>query len=803
MAILRGFPPSNTISPSVRITEKDLSFVTSNTTNSRGAMVGFCSKGPINIPTLITSTRQLHTVFGYPHPDASDPYMIYAAEQYLNAANQLYVVRVANEEPVSDERAETAFVEVPSAGEVVEVEATVPGPYTIESDKFFRFKVNGILSAKTLVVSGRTDPYSASDLVNELNDQIDSNSDGIIFYVKVLNSNEYLAVKTVYAYGPNAYLELVSVQDSLYGENAKIGTGDLAVLGTGMTAAEVMGNVSGPYDFSTITNPKLNIVVDGTDNVLIDNIVQTVDLSVAPSGKTLSLLTAQDVANMINAAVTDLPGGFQAVVEAISASDDQDTSDSDHSVVVIKTLHTGRDARVRVKPDSTVDYTLGLSNNTAQGASPEAVTGDNSEEAGIVYGKENANYAENTFVIKADSPGIEGNRTQVKITNDTSNNTFVMQVYNNGVQVESWGGLTKDPSSRFYVASYLSLVSDYIKVEDFSDTTSPPLNSNTFSPLDGVYTLSGGSDGISSDPDDQDELIIGSDVGYTGLYALSEPEQIDIDLLAVPGHSSTNVVSAMLNICQNVRMDCMAIIDPPFGLSVREITQWQNGVHPLNLTRLDSDFGALYWPWLRMRDNFNGIDVWVPPSGSVMATIATSDSSSAPWFAPAGVNRGIVANINDVYQRPTLEERDLMYGNRNAINPIVQFVDVDGFVIFGQKTLQRRPTALDRVNVRRLMLAVEKRIRSASRALIFEPNDELFREKFVNIATDILREIKVGRGITDFRVQADEELNTADVIDRNEFRARIGIQPTRAAEFIFLEFSIHRTGDFSTNTDTF
>lgn len=803
MAILRGFPPSNTISPSVRITEKDLSFVTANATNSRGAMVGFCSKGPINIPTLITSTRQLHTVFGYPHPDASDPYMIYAAEQYLSAANQLYVVRVANEEPVSDERAETAFVEVPSAGEVVEIEATVAGPYTITTDRFLRFKVNGVLSAKTLVVPGKSGTYTTEELVDELNDQIDSNNDGIIFYVKVVGPNKYLAVKTVYAYGPNAYLELVSVQDSLYGENALIGTnGTAAVLGTGMTAAEIIGNVSGPYDFSTISNPKLNIVVDGTDNVLIDNIVQTVDLSVAIGGESLSSLTAQNVADMINAAVTDLPGGFIASVETISS--DVDTgADTDVSVVVLKTLHTGRDARIRVKPDSTVDYTLGLSNNTAEGTSPESVTGDNSQAAGIVYGRENTNYSENTFVIRADSPGIEGNRTQVRITNDTSNNTFVMQVYNNGVQVESWGGLTKDPASRFYVASYLSLVSDYIKVEDFSDTTSPPLNSNTFSPLDGVYTLAGGSDGIPSDPDDQDDLIIGSDIGYTGLYALSEPEQIDIDLLAVPGHSSTNVVAAMLNICQNVRMDCMAIIDPPFGLSVREITQWQNGVHPLNLTRLDSDFGALYWPWLRMTDTFNRIDVWVPPSGSVMATIASSDAASAPWFAPAGVNRGVVANINDVYQRPTLEERDLMYGNRNAINPIVQFVDVDGFVIFGQKTLQRTPTALDRVNVRRLMLAVEKRVRSASRALIFEPNDELFREKFVNIATDILREIKVGRGIVDFRVQADEELNTPDVIDRNEFRARIGIQPTRAAEFIFLEFSIHRTGDFTTNTDTF
>jgi hypothetical protein len=795
MAILKGFPPSNTISPSVRITEKDLSFVASDPNVSRGAMVGFCSKGPINIPTLITSTRQLHTVFGYAHPDASDPYMIYAAEQYLAAANQLYIVRVANEEPVSDERAEVAFVEVPSAGRVIEIEATVSGPYTITNDKFFRFKVNGVLSAKTLVVPGRTESYSASELVDELNDQIDSNNDGIIFYVKVVGGNSYLAVKTVYAYGPNASLELVSVQDSLYGENALIGSGGTTpVLGTGMTKASVVGTVSGPYDLTGITNPRLNIVLDGTDNVLIDNVVQTVDLVFETTS-----VTAEDVSDAINLAVADLPGGFIARVESVEGDSDESSS----SVVVIETLHTGRDARIRVKPDSTVDYTLGLSNNTATGSSPESLTGENSEEAGVVYGAENTNYQENTFIIRADSAGIEGNRTQVRIINDTSNNTFVMQIFNNGVQVESWGGLTKDPSSRYYVGSYLSLVSDYIRVDDLTDTTSPPLNSTSFSPLDGVYTLAGGSDGIPSDPDQQDELIIGSDVGFTGLYALSEPEQIDMDLLAVPGHSSTAVVTAMLNICQNVRMDCMAIIDPPFGLTVREITQWQNGVHPLNLTRFDSDFGALYWPWVKVRDNFNRIDVWVPPSGSVMATIASSDNLSAPWFAPAGINRGIVANITDVYQRPTLEERDLMYGNRNAINPIVQFVDVDGFVIFGQKTLQRRPTALDRVNVRRLMLTVEKRIRSASRALIFEPNDQVFREKFVNIATGILREVVVGRGITDFRVQADEELNTPDVIDRNEFRARIGIQPTRAAEFIFLEFSIHRTGDFTSNVDSF
>ena len=282
------------------------------------------------------------------------------------------------------------------------------------------------------------------------------------------------------------------------------------------------------------------------------------------------------------------------------------------------------------------------------------------------------------------------------------------------------------------------------------------------------------------------------------MYALSEPEQVNIDLVAIPGHSSTAVVTEMLQFCQVYRQDCLAIVDPPFGLNVKEIVSWQNGAHPLNTTKFDSDFGALYWPWVKIYDPYNKVDVWCPPSGSIMAVIARSDFLAAPWFAPAGLTRGQVPNITDVYNRPTLAERDLMYGNRNAVNPIVQFADVGGFVVFGQKTLQRNPTALDRVNVRRMLFYVEKQIRIACRSLLFEPNDEIFRQQFIEIATAILRTVQVGRGITDFIIKADEELNTPDVIDRNEFRARIGIQPTRAVEFMFIEFSIHRTGSFAT-----
>lgn len=918
MAILKGFPPSNTISPSVRITEKDLSFIAPEQSFHRAGLVGFASKGPINIPTVVRSRRQLNQVFGYPHPESGDPYLIYAAEQYLLVANELYVVRVADTDLVSWERARTAEVEIPSAGGEVRLVSSEAGPYSFSKDMYFRWKLNGVLASKTLVVladESHPDPnvqasgYSAAQLAEDLNLQLDPAVDGIEFFYTndstnyiedettdtndgsttsalhafdngdvvagsvtgrvvidgtavqsftvdsdgvfvfknivtstnkavggsidlangeiTINYNNapgdnylivsynykveypiaHIGVRTTFSFGPRATLELASVQDSIYGptsvsmgSNVHVGpTG----LGSGMTVAQFTGSLdrfpsteaSSNWDFSQLTSFDLQVVIDGTDNVLIDNVNQVVNLSQFANDNTVT--TAQVVA-AINQAIADgeVPGGFEAVAVGNNLS--------------LRTLHSGNDARLLVKNESSVFEFFGFDAPltdptddesettlyiTAEGSSPEGVSGDAAISTyGLVRGDRNR-FGDTSITVTADSPGIDGNSTQIVIRNNIREGNFIMEVYNQGVQVESWGNLTKDETSRFYVETFLTLVSDFVRAVDNTSNASPP--------LDGTYGLTGGSDGIPSDPDDQDYYLIGNQLGYTGIYALSEPEQIDLDLIAVPGHSSTGVVLALIDMCQNMRMDCMAIVDSPFGLTVKEIIHWQNGAHPLNTTRFDSDFAALYWPWVKIRDTFNNVDVWVPPSGSVMAVYARNDALAAPWFAPAGVNRGVVPGITDVFSRPTMEERDLMYGNRNCINPIVQYADFQDFVVWGQKTLQRRPTALDRVNVRRLMFVIEKRIRQASRSLLFEPHDELFREKFVDVATRILREVQIGRGLTAFIIKADEELNTPDVIDRNEFRARIGVQPTRAVEFMFIEFSIHRTGSFEAGSDTF
>jgi hypothetical protein len=911
MAILKGFPPSNTISPSVRITEKDLSFIAPEQSFHRAGLVGFASKGPINIPTVIRSRRQLNTVFGYPHPEQSDPYLVYAAEQYLLVANELYVVRVADTDPVSWERAKTAQVEMPSAGGEVVFVSSTSGSYKLNKDMYLRWRLNGVLSSKTLVAladANHPDPavqsggYSASQLAEDLNLQLDPAVDGIEFFSTLEQTNfvegenkttsdtdasatfnldnsdlvagsitgrvvvggvvvqsfsvnseggfsfrqlasssvkavggsvdlsagtvtlnysgnlsagtngvyvDYkytdtftttrLGVRTTFSFGPKASLELVSVADALYGPtSADVGSNvhvSPTGLGSGMTPAQFTGSEAATFDFTSLSEFDLQVVVDGTDSVLIDNVNQVIDLSSLGSN---SAATVANVVGAINGAISsgDVPGGFEAVAVG--------------NFVSLRTLHAGSDARLLVKSESSVFELLGFDAPlvdptdatsdagfyvTAEGGSPSGVSGDAAVSTyGVVRGDANR-FGDVSVTLTADSAGIEGNATQVVIKNNIREGNFIMEVYNNGVQVESWGNLSKDETSRYYVETFLSLVSDFVRATDNSSNPSPP--------LDGTYSLSGGSDGIPADPDDQDYFLIGNPIGSTGIYALSEPEQIDLDIVAIPGHSSTGVVLALIDMVQNMRMDAMAIIDAPFGLTVKEIVAWQNGSHPLNTTRFDSDFAALYWPWVKIRDTFNNVDVWVPPSGSVMAVYARNDALAAPWFAPAGVNRGVVSGITDVFSRPTLEERDLMYGNRNAINPIVQYADLQDYVVWGQKTLQRRPTALDRVNVRRLMFVIEKRIRQASKFLLFEPHDEIFRARFVDIATAILQDIQVGRGLTDFIIKADAELNTPDVIDRNEFRARIGVQPTKAVEFMFIEFSIHRTGSFEAGSDTF
>lgn len=276
--------------------------------------------------------------------------------------------------------------------------------------------------------------------------------------------------------------------------------------------------------------------------------------------------------------------------------------------------------------------------------------------------------------------------------------------------------------------------------------------------------------------------IIGDAAHGTGLYAFANPELLDVNVLAAPGWSSDPAVAhAMTAICEN-RGDAMCIIDPPFGLDVQGVVNYRR-----NILNINSSYAAFYYPWIKINDAVNKRDVFVPPSGAVAAQYAYNDFVGDVYFAPAGTARGSITEALATERILTLGDRDLLY--TNSINPIATEAGT-GIYIKGQKTLQILTSALDRVNVRRLMLKLRKVIATAAKALEFEPGDLITALRLKQLITSVLEDHKRKGALIDFSVDVGPNVNTDLVRENNELKAEIRIVPAKTAEVIVLGFTI-------------
>ena len=269
-----------------------------------------------------------------------------------------------------------------------------------------------------------------------------------------------------------------------------------------------------------------------------------------------------------------------------------------------------------------------------------------------------------------------------------------------------------------------------------------------------------------------------------GIETFANPEAVDINVFATPGidfHNHSSLVIQAIDMIENDRADSLYIINSPNVTTSSEI------IDNLDLAGLDTNYSATYWPWIQVRDGDNATQLYIPPTGEVVKNIALTDNVSYPWFAVAGYSRGLV-NAIKAYKKLTLDERDDLYKNR--INPIATFSDT-GTIIWGNKTLQVRESALDRINVRRLLLRARKLISAVAVRLLFEQNDEQVRNEFLRLVNPILESIKKERGLYDFRVSVS---NDPEDIDANTLRGKIYVKPTRSLEFIDVEFIITPTG---------
>ena len=295
----------------------------------------------------------------------------------------------------------------------------------------------------------------------------------------------------------------------------------------------------------------------------------------------------------------------------------------------------------------------------------------------------------------------------------------------------------------------------------------------------------------------------GADAGTltTGQYLsafdlFEDKDVVEVDFLIAPGMSAradqTTVTNDLIAIAKD-RKDCVVVTSPARTdvVNVTSEATATTNITTTSATFTRSSYSIVAGNYLKVYDKYNDQYIEIPASSSIAGLMAETDRVAAPWFSPAGTRRGLLLGVTSVNYNPNKTRRDTLY--KAGVNPIVNLPG-SGILLYGDKTAQDRPSAFDRINVRRLFLTLERAIERAAKNVLFEFNDEFTRAEFVNIIEPVLRDVKGRRGITDFRIVADETVNTPAVVDRNEFIANIFIKPARSINYITLNFVAVRTG---------
>jgi len=417
------------------------------------------------------------------------------------------------------------------------------------------------------------------------------------------------------------------------------------------------------------------------------------------------------------------------------------------------------------------------------------------------------------------------------ISPNTSSGTFTLLIRrgdddrNSPVTLETWDNLTLDPLTPNYIEkvignqtttiatdgsdTYLKLSgnyqnqSKYVRVKsvtrktpNYIDNAGDPVSAYTSSiPVVGSGSFGGATGTNIPTLGNYYENI--SDTSTQGLAAseytqsinlLSNKDEYQFKYITVPGLvkdfvSHSPVITSLTTLCRE-RGDTMAIVDMlDYNANITEVVS--------EAATVNNSYAATYWPWVQTLDPNTGQQVWVPASTMVPSIYAFTDSTTEPWFAPAGINRGILSTVIQAERILTQGNRDTLY--QANINPIATFPNT-GVAVFGQKTLQKKKSALDRVNVRRLLIELKSTIKQIADTLVFEQNTVATRNDFLSQVNPYLASVQQRQGVYSYRVVMDETNNTPTVIDNNQLVGAIYIQPVKTAEFIVLDFNVTSTG---------
>jgi hypothetical protein len=744
------------ISPGVLARENDQSFIQGQPVEAGAAILGPAAKGPVGIPTLVTSFSEYQAVFGGAITSGSSEYTyltsISANNYFSQGGDSLLVTRVksgsfsgATSHKIYN-NAESGVIDTDSILTLSSGgEGGTPGTYEVIATGSLN-GTDATLSITTDTSNGKLLTSSAyiDNIVQNTTDAVGGFTGNFGPISNITSSNGSGAEFTIDV--TSGVVDAINCTTTgsgyIAGETITIPTeaiGSTDALIFTVEAANLFTEVSS----TTITN--------GGNNFAVGEELSVNGASVGnSSGLRYAALGAGDVINGIPFQLTTLSEG--------------EIMNNSGSEVGNGALANGSSDNVRWEI---------VSSNTGSGTFSLLVRRGNDSHrnksileswTNLSLDPKSPNYIEKVIGNTSYSVEVDGLDSYVRSQGEYNNKSKYVRVSTVNYKTPDYFDNAGNAKSEF--------------------TSSLPLiSSGSFTGAEGKLF---GSNAKFYDQIDSNIQGLGQ-LDYTSsIQLLNNKDDYKFNLLTAPGlnHSDHATATTLLVSTADARQDCIAVIDlDGYGTNIGTMID--------NATSFDSSYAATYWPWLQTVDPNTGQVVWVPASTMIPGVYAFTDASSDAWFAPAGLTRGALGNVTKAERKLTTTNRDSLY--EANINPIATFPGT-GVVVFGQKTLQKRASALDRVNVRRLLIQLKSFISQVADNLVFEQNTIATRNIFLGQVNPYLESVQQRQGLYAFKVVMDDTNNTPDVIDRNQLVGQIYLQPTRTAEFIMLDFNVLPTG---------
>ena len=812
------------VSPGVFTNEVDQSFLAGGVAQIGAAIVGSTVKGPALVPTQITSFGEFEQIFG---SYTDDSYVPFVVNDYLRNGNVITVTRLLYEDGYSILNGAIAVIAKSGSVQIVthilHPTQAVLGAGSVVNAAYFQNSVinNNSSGSFELKVSGS---FTTDASIPGFSAFLAGNGASVSASI-VSTDNSYIT--KIYGKSPKSVDYPVYVQY----ENKAASSLFNSMAAVTMSLEQVTGgNYSFLEDYKTAATPFITSQKIGNT---AKNLFKFHTLSHGTSVSSEVKIGIRDIRPANEVSDPNGYGTFTVEVRRVNTTNIANTpyssQDTDRTPDIVESF-----TNLNLDPNSPryISRVIGDRYSTITDAGDIVVNGDYPNLSKFIRVEVDLGVSEKTnnetlipFGYAALVSPIPMYSSSLNLAASTTLTSQVQTTFNSrnyfGFNFDNLNNLnylspipTVGSTTGSNVAFYLGDVSQDAEANfptsatAYSGSLTAALNANTFTDNISINTrkfivpMQGGFDGARpnlpklSGTNFKASNTFGFDctsIASTGTKAynkaftlLSNADYYDMNMLITPGIIDSLhplVTSAARNLVEQ-RQDTFYIMDSnALTDSISTVVQ--------QVTNIDSNYAATYFPWVRVIDPGKNKPIYVPPSVVMPGVLAFNDAVTAPWYAPAGLTRGGLTTAVGTYKNLSQSDRDTLYESR--VNPIANFPN-EGICVWGQKTLQARPSALDRVNVRRMLIEVKKFIASSTRYLVFEQNTSATRNRFLSIVNPYLEQVRAQQGLSAFRVVMDETNNTPDVIDRNIMYGQIFLQPTRTAEFIVLDFNIQPTG---------